>query len=118
MRKITNDEIQFFDDNGFVICRGVLNSDELQNYRDESARLIDRIMKGGTREDEMCGRGPEGVPYYLNYLHSQTNDFSLRLLAHPFVGDLLTRMVGPDFIPCYESLVFKLPGNGSSVHWH
>ncbi|MBM3264387.1 MAG: phytanoyl-CoA dioxygenase family protein, partial [candidate division Zixibacteria bacterium] len=32
--------------------------------------------------------------------------------------DLLTRMVGPDFIPCYESLVFKLPGHGSSVPWH
>jgi ectoine hydroxylase-related dioxygenase (phytanoyl-CoA dioxygenase family) len=31
---------------------------------------------------------------------------------------LLTRMVGPDFIHCYEALVFKLPGNGSSVPWH
>lgn len=27
-------------------------------------------------------------------------------------------MVGPDFIPCFESLVFKLPNNGSSVPWH
>jgi phytanoyl-CoA hydroxylase len=27
-------------------------------------------------------------------------------------------MVGPDFVPCYESLVFKLPENGSSVPWH
>ena len=31
---------------------------------------------------------------------------------------MLTRMVGPDFIPCYEALVFKLPGFGSSVPWH
>lgn len=27
-------------------------------------------------------------------------------------------MVSPDFIPCFESLVFKLPNNGSSVPWH
>jgi len=117
MRKVTDDEIRFFDDNGFVICKGVLNADELAHVQDESARLIDEVVAGGPA-NKKCARGPEGIPYYLNYLHSNPNTFSLRLLAHPFVGDLLTRMVGPDFIPMYESLVFKLPGNGSSVPWH
>lgn len=117
MRKITDDEIQFFDENGFVICRNVLHSDEQSHFQAESARLIEEIKAGGPA-DKLCGRGPEGIPYYLNYLHANPNTFSLRLLAHPFIGDLLTRMVGPDFIPCYESLVFKLPGNGSSVPWH
>jgi phytanoyl-CoA hydroxylase len=117
MRKITDDEIRFFDANGYVICRGVLHEDELTNVQRETARLIDEIQSGGPA-DAKCGRGPEGIPYYLNYLHSNPNSFSLRLLAHPFVGDLLTRMVGPDFIPLWESLVFKLPGNGSSVPWH
>src|SRR5437868_3302474 len=117
MRKITDEEIRFFDENGYVICRGVLHADELENFRAESQRLIDEIQAGGPA-DKMCNRGPEGIPYYLHYLHAQPNSFSLRLLAHPFIGDLLTRMVGPDFIPCYESLVFKLPGAGSSVPWH
>ena len=117
MRKISDDEIRFFDENGYVICRSVLHADELANFQAESARLIDEIQSGGPA-DKMCTRGPEGIPYYLNYLHANPNTFSLRLLAHPFVGDLLTRMVGPDFIPSYESLVFKLPGNGSSVPWH
>ncbi|HTE21125.1 MAG TPA: phytanoyl-CoA dioxygenase family protein [Armatimonadota bacterium] len=117
MRKITDDEIRFFDENGYVICRDVLHADELENFRAESRRLIDEIVAGGPA-DGMCTRGPEKIPYYLNYLHANPNNFSLRLLAHPFIGDLLTRMVGPDFIPCYESLVFKLPGNGSSVPWH
>lgn len=118
MRRISDEEIRFFDENGFVICKNVLHTDELANFRQESQRLIDRVLTDGTQEDEMCLRGPEGTPYYLTYLHFQPNDFSLRLLAHPFVGDLLTRMVGPDFVPCYESLVFKLPANGSSVPWH
>ena len=117
MRKIADDEIAFFDENGYVICRQVLNPDELANYQAESARLIEEVLAGGPA-DKLCTRGPEGIPYYLNYIHANPNTFSLRLLAHPFIGDLLTRMVGPDFIPCYESLVFKLPGNGSSVPWH
>ncbi len=117
MRKITDDEIRFFDENGFVICRGVIQPDELENFRVESSRLIQEILAAGPAAAR-CNRGPEGVPYYLTYLHANPNDFSLRLLAHPFIGDLLTRMVGPDFIPCYESLVFKLPGRGSSVPWH
>jgi ectoine hydroxylase-related dioxygenase (phytanoyl-CoA dioxygenase family) len=117
MRKITDDEIRFFDENGYVICRNVLHDDELVSFRAESARLIDEILSGGPA-DARCLRGPEGIPYYLTYLHANPNDFSLRLLAHPFIGDLLTRMVGPDFIPLWESLVFKLPGRGSSVPWH
>lgn len=117
MRKITDEEIAFFDANGYVICRGVLHEEELESYRRESERLIEEITSGGPAA-QRCLRGPEGVPYYLTYLHANPNDFSLRLLAHPFIGDLLTRMVGPDFVPCYESLVFKLPGRGSSVPWH
>lgn len=117
MRKITDEEIRFFDANGYVICRDVLHTDELANIQAGTAALIEEILAGGPA-DKKCGRGPEGVPFYLNYLHSNPNDFSLRLLAHPFIGDLLTRMVGPDFIPLWESLVFKLPGNGSSVPWH
>lgn len=117
MRKITDDEIAFFDENGYVICRNVLHAAELANIQAESQRLIDEILAGGPA-DKMCGRGPEGIPFYLHYLHANPNTFSLRLLAHPFIGDLLTRMVGPDFIPLWESLVFKLPGHGSSVPWH
>ena len=117
MRKITDDEIAFFDENGFVIVKGVLHAEELANFQRESQHLIDEIQAGGGA-DKWCSRGPEGIPYYLTYLHANPNDFSLRLLAHPFIGDLLTRMVGADFIPCYEALVFKLPGNGSSVPWH
>jgi phytanoyl-CoA hydroxylase len=117
MRTITDNEIAFFEENGYVLCRGVVAADELDLFRSETARLLTEIQAGGPAAG-MCRNGPEGIPYYLEYLHAHPNDFSLRLLAHPFIGDLLARMVGPDFVPCYESLVFKLPGGGSSVPWH
>lgn len=117
MRRITSEEIAFFDENGFVRCRGVLAPDELACCQAETAKLIEEVVQDGPAAT-LCNHGPEGIPYYLNYLHAHPNSFSLRLLAHPFIGDLLRRMVGADLVPCYESLVFKLPGNGSSVPWH
>ncbi len=117
MRRITDEEIRFFDENGYVIVPQALGPEELVHFKTESKRLIDEVMAGGPA-DRMCRRGPEGIPYYLSYLHAHPNTFSLRLLGHPFIGDLLRRMVGEDFIPCFESLVFKIPGKGSSVPWH
>ncbi len=117
MRRLSDDEFRFFDEQGYVICRGVLAPDELENCQRESRRLIDEILAGGPA-DKLCGRGPEGVPYYLHYLHSNPNGFSLKLLAHPFLWDAMNRLSGPNWIPIWESLVFKLPGRGSSVPWH
>ena len=96
MQKITDNEIQFFNENGYLILKGVIQPDELAVTQSESQRLIDEILAGGPA-DEWCNRGPEGIPYYLTYLHSHPNEFSLRLLGHPSVGDLLHRIIGPRF---------------------
>ncbi len=117
MKKITEEQVAFFDKNGYVILKGVIAPDELTNLQSETQRLIDEILAGGPAASS-CNRGPEGVPYYLTYLHSHPNDASERLLAHPTIVDLAARMVGTDCVPTYEALVFKLPGNGSSVPWH
>lgn len=117
MKKITDDDIQFFDDYGYLHISGALQPNEVSALQSESQRLIDRI-RSGEEEDRWTNRGPEGIPYYLTYLHSHPNEVSLKLLAHPTILDLAERMVGPDFVPTYESLVFKLPEAGSSVPWH
>ena len=47
MRKITDDEIQFFNDNGYLILKQVIQQDELAVMQKESQRLIDEILSGG-----------------------------------------------------------------------
>jgi hypothetical protein len=117
MKKITEQDIQFYDENGYLHIPGTLQPDELAAVQAETQRLIDRI-KAGEEEDKWTNRGPEGIPYYLTYLHSHPNAVSLKLLANPTILDLAYRMIGPDFVPTFESLVFKLPEAGSSVPWH
>ena len=63
-----------------LFLKGVIQPDELVVIQRESQRLINEILEGGPA-DEWCNRGPEGIPYYLTYLHSHPNEFSLRLLA-------------------------------------
>ena len=38
MQKITDNEIQFFNDNGYLILKGVIQSDELSVIQRESQR--------------------------------------------------------------------------------
>ena len=91
VKNMRKNEIQFFNENGYLILKGVIQSDELSVIQRESQRLIDEILAGGPA-DPWCNRGPEGIPYYLTYLHSHPNEFSLRLLGHPVIGDLLRRV--------------------------
>ena len=46
MRKITDDEIQFFNDNGYLILKQVIQPDELAVVQKESQLLIDDILAG------------------------------------------------------------------------
>ena len=59
MRKITDDEIAFFDANGYVICRGVLHADELENFRAE--RVIPTSLRLWVREAPGLSLAPTGM---------------------------------------------------------
>ena len=48
MKKITDNEIQFFNDNGYLILKRVIQPDELAVIQRESQRLIDRDFVGRT----------------------------------------------------------------------
>ena len=60
MQKITDNEIQFFNENGYLILKHVIQPDELAVVQRESQRLIDEILAGGPA-DMWCNRGPEGI---------------------------------------------------------
>src|SRR5438552_9596811 len=51
---ISDEEIQFFDENGYVICRNVLHQDELEHFQSESARLIAEIRSEERRVGKEC----------------------------------------------------------------
>ena len=57
------------------------------------------------------------VPYRIEYVADKA-PACRALLAHPFVLRSVEALQGPDFIPTWDSMVFKLAGAGAAIAWH
>ncbi|MFE1646091.1 phytanoyl-CoA dioxygenase family protein [Microbacterium sp. P01] len=120
---LTEEEIAFFDENGYVILRNRIGGDLLRRLQQASTRWI---ADGHALENETDGDGdynfadrPSGrVLFRVNYLHNKSEAASLELLGSPEMLGIAESLAGPDFVPTYESLVFKNTGDGAPIDWH
>jgi ectoine hydroxylase-related dioxygenase (phytanoyl-CoA dioxygenase family) len=118
---ITDAEAQFFRDNGYLILRGVVQGEELARMR----RAMDELTEYGSsaiREgpDFMYGRGHKSggqVLKRIEYVIDKTEEGKV-LLGHPFILRSVEKLMGKDFIPTWDSMVLKMPGEGIVVPWH
>jgi phytanoyl-CoA hydroxylase len=100
--------------------RDVLHPDELGALREETLRLVERAREGTDDADflytkhELTG---ERVPYRVEFVLDKS-PACRALLAHPFVLRSVEKLQGPDFVPTWDSMVFKVAGAGAAVGWH
>src|SRR5690242_4009030 len=109
---ITDDEAQFFTDNGYLIVRGVVRGEELTRLR-AAMDEVTEYGRGAERPDpdymyadgHVTGRRVlRRVEYVID-----KRDECKSLLAHPFVLGSVEKLIGPDFIPTWDSMVLKMP---------
>lgn len=120
-RVISDEEAQFFLDNGYLILRGVLQGEELKRVRS----VMDGLTEYGSREvrkepDFMYGDGHKtGRPVLrrIEYVIDKCDECK-NLLGHPFILRSVEKIMGRDLIPTWDSMVLKLPGEGIIVPWH
>lgn len=120
---LTPEEIAHFDEHGYVILRGRIGGELLEKLQTASTRWI---ADGHALADEQDGNGdynfatrPSGrVLFRINYLHDKLEPASLELLGSPEMLGIAESLAGPDFVPTYESLVFKNTGDGAPIDWH
>eukprot|EP01130_Rhizamoeba_saxonica_P008969 TRINITY_DN3636_c0_g1_i3.p1 TRINITY_DN3636_c0_g1~~TRINITY_DN3636_c0_g1_i3.p1 ORF type:complete len:247 (-),score=46.49 TRINITY_DN3636_c0_g1_i3:100-840(-) len=59
-----------------------------------------------------------GIPFRIEYPASKSLSCA-RLLAHSFILTITQQLLAtPDFIPTWDSLVFKEQGDGVPIKWH
>ncbi|MFE6338479.1 phytanoyl-CoA dioxygenase family protein [Streptomyces sp. NPDC057806] len=117
---LTSEEVAFFDENGYLVLRDRVRGDMLRRLQ----RAADHWMAAGDgpmrhSEDYHFADRPSGrVLFRVDYVHAKGDAASLELLGSPEVLGIAESLAGPNFVPTYESLVFKNEGDGAPVPWH
>jgi hypothetical protein len=118
---ITEEERDFFLQNGYLILRGVLQGEELHRVQ----QAMDDLTAYGSAEvrddpDYMYGKGPQsGKPVLrrIEYVIDKRDEMKV-LLGHPFILRSVENLMGRDLVPTWDSMVLKMPGEGIIVPWH
>lgn len=120
---LTPDQIRFFDDNGYLILRNRIPAPLLERLRVATAAMMaagrDLDPDDPRAADYRFADRPDGrTMFRIDYLHGKGEPASLELLGSPAMLGIAESLAGPNFVPTYESLVFKDEGDGAAIEWH
>ncbi len=120
---LSEEQVRFFDENGYLILRNWIPKDLLLRLQEAGDAWIaagqDTQEDDPHAEDYVFGLRPNGrVMFRVNYLHNKGRAASLELLGSPQVLAVAESLCGPNFVPTYESMVFKQEGDGQAIPWH
>lgn len=121
---ITDAQALAFKRQGLLLIRGLLDPEELASLRRETAELVERAVAEAAgdpwvadvvyRQHEITS---QRVPSRIEYVVDKSRACRA-LLAHPFVLRSVEKLQGPHFVPTWDSMVFKLGGQGAEIAWH
>jgi len=118
---ISDDEAQFFADNGFLIIRGAVFGEELRRIQDAMLRLTEYGSAEVRADSDFAyGIGHKSgakVLKRVEYVVDKSDEMKV-LMGNPFILNTVEKLMGSDFIPTWDSMVLKLPGEGIIVPWH
>ncbi|MCD9021363.1 phytanoyl-CoA dioxygenase family protein [Cohnella silvisoli] len=118
---ISEEQAQFFLDNGFLVIRNALGEEELQLIREEMMVLLEKGAAGVEGDaDFMYGKGGKTGAKVLKRIEYviDKSDAMKRLLGHPFILRSVEKLQGSALIPTWDSMVVKMPDEGIIVPWH
>ncbi len=119
---LTEEQISFFDANGYLVLRDWIPAEQLARLQRAGEAWIadgERLSPATAGNDYNFAARPEGPALFrVNYLHNKGQAASLELLGSPQVLAVAESLCGPNFVPTYESLVFKQEGDGEKIPWH
>ncbi len=122
---LTPEQVRFYDENGYLVLRNFVDAVQVASLRVASEEWMgegQRVGPAGAGSDyNFAKRATGNVLFRVNYVHSKTSaglNASLAFLGSPEVLSVAESLCGPNFVPTYESLVFKQQGDGEQIPWH
>ncbi|MGF1665727.1 MAG: phytanoyl-CoA dioxygenase family protein [Acidimicrobiia bacterium] len=118
---LTPDQLAFYDENGYLLLRNHIPGNMLERLSDAAHSWIS-LGSGADPANpgdfQFAMRDGHSTMWRVDYVHDKGRAESLALLGSPQVLGVAESMCGPNFVPTYESLVFKQEGDGAAVAWH
>jgi len=117
---ITDAQMDFFRKHGLLVIRNLVRGEELARLQAETKPLIDQGVTGtedpdwSYKEHELSG---QRVPCRVEYVVDKTASGKV-LAGHPFILRTVEKLQGRNFIPTWDSMVFKNEGMGVAIPWH
>jgi len=119
---LTDAQIRCFDTNGYLVLRDWVPAELLARLQAAGQAWIAdglRHAPATASDDYNFAQRPGGPALFrVNYLHNKGQAASLELLGAPQLLAVAESLCGPNFVPTYESLVFKQAGDGEQIPWH
>lgn len=119
---LTDEQIRSFDENGYLVLRNWVPAPMLERLQAAGHAWIEageRLSPAEAGDDYNFAQRAGGPALFrVNYLHNKGQAASLELLGSPQVLAVAESLCGPNFVPTYESMVFKQAGDGERIPWH
>ena len=114
---VTDQHKRFYQENGYVVVRGVFSQDEIDRYRDHFMTL----RKHGSYPGDMSGvdtRSNDPLKRYPRMIHMHRwDEVSLRWLIDGRLNEIMTGLLGREPYAVQTMLYFKPPGaRGQALH--
>ena len=119
-RCITDEQAAFFLENGYLIIRNVIAGEELKRLQEETQEIVHKGLACVNVDGDYFYRMNENGQrtYWRTEYIIDKKDGAKSLLGHPFILRSVEKLQGSNFIPTWDSLVVKIPGNAAAVPWH
>lgn len=110
-RSLTEDELKSFNDNGFLVIKGILTEEGLDKMQTES-------MAAWAREKESFDPNKSWLQNSLLVnIHHQSPTVRNYYFEGPMV-DIASQLIGPNIKGATSQLTFKMRGNTKPFGWH
>jgi phytanoyl-CoA hydroxylase len=118
--RISNDDVAFYHENGYLIVPNALSPDEIESLRNETTA----ICRGDRGEvNNLPEATPEDADDTVNqrvlciHMIHKISPIMYDALSHPVVAETLTRIIGPN-VKCMQSMLFIKASGKPGQAWH
>ena len=117
---ISDEDVAFYRENGYLIVPNALSSDELESLRNETTAIcrgergeVNNLPEVTTEDTD------DDVNKRILCIHMihKISSIMYDALAHPVMADTLTRIIGPN-VKCMQSMLFVKASGKPGQAWH